>query len=121
MIWDWYKDEWLVGRQAARLFLVSALLVLAMTPVFLGKVNTAKMAFFERLPWGILGVLGPIALFFIWIGMWRYWVRIDPSGLWTKRMWFVLLLVGFWWGSCLYCFFVYLPQTYRRSRMEAGV
>ena len=119
MIWTWFKDEWLITRQAAKLFVVSTLLVLAMTPIFLGNVDTQRTSFWGRLPWGILGVLGPIALFFLWFGMWRYWVRIDRSGLWAKRMWFVVLLVGFWWGSCLYCFFVYLPQVFRRARAEA--
>ena len=116
MIWNWFKDEWLITRQAGKLFFTSALLVLAMTPVFLGRIDTAKMAFWERLSWGILGVIGPIGLFFLWFGMWRYWVRIDRSGPWAKRMWFVVLLIGFWWGSCPYCFFVYLPQVYRRVR-----
>jgi hypothetical protein len=119
MIWTWFKDEWLITRQAAKLFFLSTLLVLALTPVFLGKIDTNTMSFWARLPWGILGILGPIALFFLWFGMWRYWVRIDRSGRWAKRMWFVVLLLGFWWGSCLYCFFAYLPQVSRRAKVEA--
>lgn len=119
MIWNWFKDEWLITRQAAKLFLVSTFLVIALTPLFLGVVDTTRMSFWARLPWGILWTLGPIALFFLWSGMWRYWFRIDRSGLWAKRMWFVVLLVGFWWGSCLYCFFVYLPQVFRRTSVEA--
>jgi hypothetical protein len=117
MLWNRFKDDWLITRQAARLFVVSTLLVLALTPVFLGKIDTQTMPFWTRLPWGILGILGPIALFFLWFGMWRYWVRIDNSSVWIKRMWFVVLLVGFWWGSCLYCLLVYLPQVLRRSRV----
>jgi hypothetical protein len=119
MIWTWFKDDWLITRRAANLFLLSTFLVLALTPVFFGKVHTASMSFFARLPWGILGILGPIALFFLWFGMWRYWVRIDRSAAWAKRMWFVVLLVGLWWGSCLYCFLVYLPRVYRRAGAEA--
>ena len=119
MIWTWFKDEWLITRQAAKLFFLSTLLVLALIPVSLGKIHTNTMSFWVRLPWGILGILGPIALFFLWFGMWRYWVRIDRSGRWAKRAWFVVLLVGFWWGSCLYCLFVYLPRVLRRARVEA--
>jgi hypothetical protein len=92
MIWTWFKDDWLITRQAAKLFAVSTFLVLALTPVFLGKVDTARMSLWSRLPWGILGILGPIALFFLWFGMWRYWVRIDRSVAWAKRLWFVVLL-----------------------------
>ena len=116
MIWNWFKDEWLVTRQAVKLFFLSTLLVFALTPVLLGKIDTSTMSFWARLPWGILGILGPIALFFLWFGMWRYWVRIDRSGRRAKRTLFVVQLLGFWWGSCLYCFFVYLPQIARREK-----
>lgn len=119
MIWSWFKDEWLVKRSAAKLFFASALLVLTLIPLFFGKVDTSRMSFWARLPWGILWTLAPIAVFFLWAGMWRYWVRIDNASRWTKRIWFVVLLIGFWWGSCLYCFFVYLPQVFRRTRVEA--
>jgi len=57
MIWTWFKDEWLITRQAAKLFFLSTLLVLALTPVFLGKIDTNTMSFWARLPWGILGIL----------------------------------------------------------------
>jgi hypothetical protein len=73
------------------------------------------MSFWSRLPWGILGVLGPVAIFFLWFGMWRYWVRIDRTAGWERRKWFIVLLVGFWWGSCLYCMLVYLPQIYGKG------
>jgi len=119
MVWNWFEDDWLATRRAAWLFLVSTFLVLALTPVLLGKFDTKAMSFWARLAWGILGVLGPIALFFLWFGMWRYWARIDNASRWAKRMWFLVLLVGFWWGSCVYCYFVYLPQVFRRARVEA--
>ena len=38
-IWNWYKDAWLTRRKVVVLFLLSSFLVLAMTPVFLGKVD----------------------------------------------------------------------------------
>ena len=43
MVWNWYKDEWLVTRQAAKLFLISTFLVLALTPVILGKIDTTTV------------------------------------------------------------------------------
>ncbi len=118
-LWNLYKDDWLVTRQASRLFVLSTVIVLAMTPIFEGWLDPKKMTFWTRLPWGILGIIGPIALFFLWIGMWRYWVRVDSSSAWAKRFWFLVLLIGFWWGSCLYCFSAYLPQVLRRHRAEA--
>ena len=118
-LWNMFKDDWLITRPAARLFLASTFLVLALTPVFLGRVVTTNMPLWMRIPWGILGVVGPFALFFLWIGMWRYWVRVDNSRVYSKRLWFLILLLGFWYGSCIYCYFVYLPQVMRASRSQA--
>lgn len=110
------KDDWLISRLSMKLFFLSALLVVAMTPAFIG-VDTTKMTFLQRLPWGILGVVGPFGLFFLWFGMWRYWVRLDDSKAWVKRVWFVVLFVGFWWGSVPFYFLVYLPRMVRRSQV----
>ena len=115
---SWLRDDWLISRLSMKLFFLSALLVIAMTPIFMG-VDTTKMTLLQRLPWGILGVVGPLGLFFLWLGMWRYWVRLDDSKRWVKRVWFVVLLVGFWWGSVLYLFLVYLPRMIRRERAAA--
>ena len=114
-LWNRFRDDWLITPQAAGLFFASTILVLALTPVFLGDVITANMPLWKRIPWSILGVVGPLALFFLWIGMWRYWARVDDSRAYAKRLWFLILLVGLWYGSCLYCYFVYLPQVMRTS------
>lgn len=116
-LWSRFSDTWLVTRQAAVLFFVSTILVLALTPVFLGRIDTAQMPFWTRLPWGILGISGPLAIVFLWLGMWWYWVRLDRSRSPAKRFWFTVMLIGFWYGSCVYCYFVYLPQVNRRGRM----
>src|SRR5437016_11629912 len=63
-LWDRYRDDWLISPQAERLFLFSTILVLPLTPVFLGRVDPKSLSFWLRLPLSILGVLGPIALFF---------------------------------------------------------
>jgi hypothetical protein len=109
------RDDWLISRRTNMLFLLSAMLVIALTPVFRG-LDTTKMTFWQRLPWGMWGILGPIGLFFLWFGMWQYWVRIDRSSAWSKRTWFFVLLIGFWWGSVLYYFFAYLPHMMRKTR-----
>ncbi len=116
--WSWFKDTWLVSRQAVRLFFVAVVFVLALIPVFLGLVDPAKMSLAMRLPWTIVGMVGTISLFFLWFGMWRYWMRLDHSRVFAKRLWFVVLLFGLWYGSCLYYFFVYRPQVTRRQGTE---
>jgi hypothetical protein len=115
-----FGDDWLITRSAAVLFGVSTVLVFGLIPILLGYINTSKMAFWERLPWAILGVLGPLAFFFLWFGMLRYWERIDRSKPWKKRFWFVALLLGFSYGGCLYYFFVYLPEVARRRSRQAA-
>ena len=111
-----FNDQWLRTRPAARLFLASSLLVFAFTISALvsGPIDLNSMNFWQRLPWGILGLTVPPTIFFLYFGMWIYWVRLDDSRTWLKRIWFVLLLIGLCWGSCLYCFCVYLPQLKNR-------
>jgi uncharacterized BrkB/YihY/UPF0761 family membrane protein len=118
MPWDLFKDKWLSSRSALLIFLLSTILAIALIALLWGWVSPAKMSFRERLPWGTLGLLGPIAVLFLYFGMWRYWVRIDDSRVWIKRIWFVVLLIGFWWGSCAYFFLVYAPQVLGRQRTE---
>jgi hypothetical protein len=111
-----FTDEWLISRQARTLFLISTVLTLVLTALFLSQIDIAKMTLAQRLPVSILGMVGIIALVFIWAGMWRYWYRLDDSGGWSKRICFLLLLLGLWWGSCIYFLFVYLPRVSRYKR-----
>ncbi len=119
--WPWVSiDRWIIGHQGVLLFTLSALCSLALTPIFLGWIHPARMSYSLRIFWAALEILGPIGLVLIYFGMWLYWVRLDGSRVWTKRAWFVILLVGPWYGSCLYCFFVYLPQVLAREKKVEG-
>jgi hypothetical protein len=112
-------DRWLCSRQAATLFAVAACLVLVTTPAFLGWMDTSRMAASTRFGWDALGAAGAVGLFYIWFGMWRYWLKLDTSHPQTKRLWFIILLVGFWWASVLYFLAIYVPQRARRNRSKA--
>ena len=112
---SWFNDEWLLTRRAVKLFLAAAIILVVSTPLLWGLVDVKRMSFWTRLPWGCIGLLCPVALIFLWAGMWRYWIRLDDSTTWTKRVWFVVLLVGFWYGSFAYYFLVYRPQVLRRK------
>ncbi len=118
-VWNSFKDDWLSTRQAARLFFASTIFVLALIPVSRGLVDPARMMLWMRVPLIIFAMVGTLALLFLWIGMWKYFARVDDSSGYAKRLWFLILLVGFWYGSCLYCYFVYLPQVMRRNRTRA--
>jgi hypothetical protein len=112
-----FKDDWLVSGQAAKLFFASTLLTVPFTPIFLGMLTISKMSSVGKLMWNVVGIAGTVAVFFLWLGMWRFWVRLDGSNGITKRVWFLVLLLGFWYGACLYYYFVYLPQVLRKNRM----
>lgn len=106
----WFTDEWLSGRLAKRLFHLAAIIVLLWVAVFLllryGVRSRELDAFFS-----FLDVATVLAGLFLWFGMLRYWVRLDHSKLWIKRVSFLALLGGFWWGASLYCLVCYGPQV----------
>lgn len=114
-----FRDDWIVTRLAMRLFFLSTIIVLVLMPIVYGWINPKRISVWANLGWGLLGIVGPVALFFLLLGMWRYWLRIDDSGRWSKRFWFVMLLIGVWWwyALCLYCWIVYLPKVIRRNRI----
>jgi hypothetical protein len=116
--YNWFKDDWLVSRRAVKLFFVAALFVLGTIPIFLGKIDPAKLAFWMRFPLGIEGIMGPISIFFVWIGMWRYWIRLDNSSKLAKQVSFFILLFGMFYGSVIYYFSVYRSQVMTASWAE---
>jgi hypothetical protein len=109
-MWKNLTDEWLSKSQAVVLFSLCSVLTLALIPVFLGRIHGHEGSLLFQTFWGSLGLLGAPATLFLWVGMWRYWAHVDNSRKWTKRFWFIVLLLGFWYGSVLYCYFAYLPQ-----------
>ncbi len=98
---------------AMKVFFLSALCVIALTLEY--NLDTSKASHLQHHLWDVLGALEAIGILFLWLGMWRYWTRVDDSNRSAKRLWFIVLLIGFWWGSALYYFLAYLPQTIRRK------
>jgi uncharacterized membrane protein len=58
-----------------------------------------------------LGVIGAVGGAIIYFSMWFYWAHFDRSRRNMKRIWFFVLLLGIWFGSCFYYFLVYRPQV----------
>ncbi len=115
---DRFSDDGIVSQQAARLFLVSVPFTLALTPFLFGWLNISSATIWMQIAGGVVGVVGPIASFFLWFGMWRYWMRVDTSKPIKKLVWFVILLIGFEYGSVLYYFCVYRPQVISRAALD---
>jgi apolipoprotein N-acyltransferase len=110
-----FSDDRLVSRQYIGLFSLSALLCLAVIALLPYSLEPLKMTLWLRVPLTLLGISAPVGFFFIWLGMWFYWVRFDSSRNPAKVLWFIVLLVGFCFGAALYFAFVYLPQVTRRN------
>ena len=117
MLWDRFSDRWLVSQQARMIFGIALMLtILATFAIIKFPGNTIAMSSAARIFYGTIGCAGPAGIFFLWLGMWRYWVRLDTSTLGLKRVWFLLLLLGICYGGCIYYLFGYLPQTQKTGR-----
>jgi hypothetical protein len=114
---SWLSDDWLSSSVAAKSFFFCALCVVAGTAEY--NLDTSKALGWQSFLWDAVGAIEALGILFLWMGMWRYWSRVDSSTRAKKRLWFTILLIGFWWGSVLYYFFAYLPQTVRARRAEA--
>jgi hypothetical protein len=67
--------------------------------------------------WGTAGVFTAVSVFYLWGGMWKYWIRLDLSSRAARRTWFLVLLIGVWYGGVLYYSFVYIPAI-RKMRAK---
>lgn len=114
----WVFRDNLITRGYITAFLLSSIAVVACTILLLTLGVPLRMPLWLRIPYTCLGMLAAIGACEIWFGMWSYWERFDASGVWTKRLWFLVLLFGFWFGSILYFFAVYIPQVLPRMRSQ---
>jgi hypothetical protein len=114
-VWNRFDDEWMQTRRAVNLFLTGSAFVVALTVIWFSHLDIASMRFLFRLPLTLVAMLGVLSGFFVWFGMWRYWARLDYSTKWAKRLSFAVLLLGVWWGACVYCLAVYVPQVTRKE------
>jgi hypothetical protein len=108
----WVEDDWLFSPIASKLFFLATLCVVALTLEY--NLDITRAPQWQKQLWDVAGIIEAVGVLSLWLGMWRYWSRVDDSKRRIKRLWFFVLLIGFWWGSALYYFFQYLPQTWRR-------
>lgn len=113
--WNRVSDKWLVSKVSSRLLAVSSALTVAVTLLlysnFINQHSGAPWSVF----YAILGVSGALSIFFLWGGMWRYWLLGEPSNRFARRIWFAILILGLWYGAVLYYLLVYLPGKEERE------
>lgn len=119
-VYRWiYRDERLASKLYAWLFGISIPLftwLWAFPNTFEGHNHDP---IWIRLPLAVLLVLAIVGMFFLLVGMWWYWAKLDASGKWAKRFWFAVLLFGLWFGAAAYYVCVYLPQIVRGDAARA--
>ena len=118
--WRRISDEWLVSRIASILFATSAVLVLAITPFVFGYVDFPDQSVFVSVSAGALGVFGGLSIFYLWGGMWRFWIDCDQSRRIFRKVSFLLLLFGLCYGAIVYYLLVYLPAVRKYSHQAAA-
>jgi hypothetical protein len=100
-------------------FAIASILIVPFTLLVAKFGDPSRMTAWKRIPLGLIFFVGPILILFLWLGMWLYWARVDASRVAVKRFWFVILLLGFWYGSAAYCLAVYLPQSRQAAKVFA--
>ncbi|HKV06188.1 MAG TPA: hypothetical protein VJO53_13915 [Candidatus Acidoferrales bacterium] len=114
VIWGRIGDEWLVGQRAVAVFAASAAASVSASAamiVFYSQLRENAIFVFSALISALSGV-------FLISGMERYWARLDSGSKAARRVWFIPLTFGVWFGAALYFSFVYLPQLRRARRSQ---
>lgn len=111
IFWRHVGRQWFLSGRASVAFGASAAMIIAMTAVFFADVPIRDTGPLSELLWGAFGVLSGLSVLFLWTGMWHYWRVLDYSNPVWRRLWFVALTLGFWYGAVLYYVFVYLKKV----------
>jgi hypothetical protein len=114
--WHRMGVRFVLGKWPRALFLVGALMVCLWSAAsfewawVIRHESSAGGSFLD-----VLGVCVAFGICYLYFGMWFYWVEFDDGSKTAKTLWFVVLLIGMWYGSLLYFLCVYLPG-YRRMK-----
>lgn len=119
-IWRRISDEWLMSKTASVLFAICSSVIALVTAALLSGFFLAEDSPAGKLLWAIAGSSCGIGIFFLWGGMWRHWMKGKPQNRVARRIWFVIMIVGVWYGAIFYYIFVYLPSARTSDRKRLG-
>ena len=112
-----FTKEWLVRGGGPCVLLLSAIVILVETAFVYGfRIAHADLARLVavsvpiRVLYFAVEIVSTFAYLLLYFAMWFYWALVDGSRTSKKKIWFIVLLLGLWYGSCLYYFLVYRPQ-----------
>jgi hypothetical protein len=113
------SEEWLMSKTAYLLFATATVVILAVSlaVALLGIPAEDEVTPIARAIWGTGGVFGALSAFFLWDGMWHYWKVCDSSSRIMRRVWFLFLLLGVWYGAILYFLAIYSPSVTKSGNL----
>ena len=107
-VWKWLPDRAVVSLTSAILFGLASSIIVVVT-VITAEVNRRDDVFLHKdAILALAGALAALSVVFLWGGMWTYWVDWDTSPTATKRLWFVIMVCGVWYGAIAYFLAVYV-------------
>src|ERR1017187_6781173 len=107
----------LFTRSAAILLGIAAILTGCAVFIMHSDIKPESLNSAEGKAIGILGAAGAFGFFALIACMWFFWLRCDSSSKSWRTIWFIILLLGFFYGSAvLYYAIVYLPAVLGRIR-----
>lgn len=108
--WKRVNVAWLISPCASTLFACSGLIILVATAFAIWGHSSYFVALKGPLQvcLGLGGAVAACSVFFLWGGMLRYWIECDPSSKAVRRLWFLVLIIGVWYGAILYFLLGYL-------------
>lgn len=104
---------WLTSRTAQRIYVVCAVLSLALLATIMGvhaAISAAGVTALTPQASGIVRLLllpEIIGAGLLWVAMWYFWFSVDGSHSLTKAAWFIALFFLAPLGPALYYFFVF--------------
>jgi hypothetical protein len=116
------KSRILFTRTVAILLGVAAILSAGAVILMHGDLNLESLSPAQYELLSVAGAAGAIGFFALLMCMGVFWLRCDDSSKLNKTVWFVLLAVGFFYGTQVaYYVVVYLPAVVRKHRFPGSI
>jgi hypothetical protein len=113
-LWSRVGERWFATPRAVQIFSWAFLASVGATigvglPDFSEKIDSmpGSLYLFVHTLYVLFAAVLPFGAIFLFLGMFRYWSRLDDSPKSVRTKWFWVLLLGTWLGACFYFVYVY--------------